>query len=67
METQHTISFDLIRRFSAEHPTIARSIIDSAIAQATNPDHIARLELAREYLTNPDFTTALTDYLAGLN
>lgn len=54
-------SFDLIRKFSEEHPETARAIIDSAIAQSANPDQIARLELAREYLTNPAFRTALTD------
>ena len=33
----------------------------------TDPDQIARLELVREYTTNPDFRKALEDYTWTLN
>lgn len=41
----------------------ARAQFDAAIANTTNPDQIAKLELAREYFTNPDFAQALADHL----
>jgi hypothetical protein len=43
--------------------TEARAIINAAINTSTNPDQIARLELAREYFTNPAFAQALADQL----
>lgn len=43
--------------------TAAREVFDRAITATTDADAIARLELAREYLTNPDFRTKLADYL----
>ncbi len=40
----------------------ARRIFDAAIARATDADKRARLELAREFFTNPAFAKALSDY-----
>lgn len=39
-----------------------RNAIDAAIANTEDADRIARLELAREYFTNPDFRQALEDH-----
>lgn len=39
----------------------ARRIFDQAIAKLDDPDAIARLELAREYFTNPAFKKWLED------
>ena len=46
-------------------PTTAevRAAFNDAIARATDPDARARLELAREALTNPAFRAALADKL----
>jgi hypothetical protein len=48
----------------------ARKVFDQAIEEAHekgNPDSVARLELAREYFTNPTFREALEDYTYDLN
>lgn len=47
--------------------TEARAYFDAAIALATNPDTIARLELCREYFTNEDFRSALHDHVYRIN
>lgn len=39
-----------------------KATINTAIAAHTDPDKIARLEVAREYFTNPDFRKRLSDY-----
>jgi len=41
----------------------AREIFNQAAANATDADAIARIELAREYFTNPTFRKALADHL----
>lgn len=47
--------------------TEARAYFDAAIARTTDPDAIAKLELAREYFTNEEFRTALQDYVYLIN
>jgi hypothetical protein len=41
----------------------AREVFNQAIANTTDGDAIARIELAREYFTNPSFRKALEDHL----
>ena len=41
--------------------TDARNLFDAVIAKTTDADKVARLELAREALTNPDFFRARAD------
>jgi hypothetical protein len=41
----------------------AKEIFNAAIAKMTDPDQIAKAEVAREYFTNPDFRKALQDCL----
>jgi hypothetical protein len=41
----------------------AREIFNQAAASATDTDAIARIELAREYFTNPAFRKALEDFV----
>jgi hypothetical protein len=43
-------------------PAEARALLDAAVERATDPDKRARLELAREFLCNPEFSKALADY-----
>jgi len=46
-----------------------RAIIDKAVAArqaAGDEDAVARLEIAREYFTNPTFRRALEDYSFAL-
>lgn len=45
----------------------ARQIFDNAIASQTDADQIAKLELMREYFTNPAFRKALEDKVAQIN
>ena len=47
---------------TTDNPTIpdVRDAFNQAIARAANPDTVARLELAREYFTNPAFRDWLT-------
>lgn len=47
--------------------TEARAYFDAAIARATDPDVIAKLELCREYFTNEEFRAALQDYVYLIN
>ena len=37
----------------------ARNIFNAAIASNTDADQIAKIELCREYFTNPEFRAAL--------
>lgn len=39
----------------------ARDLFNAVIAKTSDADKVARLELAREALTNPDFFRALAD------
>lgn len=41
----------------------AREVFNQVIATLTNADQIAKIELAREYFTNPEFAKALADHL----
>jgi hypothetical protein len=45
----------------------AREIFNQAIAQTHDAEQIAKLELCREYFTNPAFRKALEDYTATTN
>lgn len=40
----------------------ARAFFDAAIAEESNPDTVAKLELAREYFTTPGFAERLADF-----
>lgn len=48
---------------TTDNPPIpnVREAFNQAIARAANPDTVARLELAREYFTNPAFRDWLTE------
>lgn len=39
----------------------ARNLFNKAINETTDKNQIAKLELAREYFTNPDFRKALEE------
>jgi protoheme ferro-lyase len=43
--------------------TEARAVFNSVIATESNPDRVAKLELLREYFTNPEFRKALEDHV----
>lgn len=43
-----------------------RKIFDNAALAEPDPDTRAKIELCREYLTNPPFRTWLADTIAGL-
>lgn len=45
----------------------AKRIFNDAIAKQTDADKVARLELVREYFTNPEFRTALHDHVWAIN
>lgn len=45
----------------------AREIFDQAIANETDPDRIANVELMREYFTNPEFRVAMQNEVARVN
>lgn len=45
----------------------AKAIFNKAIGTAKDADQVARLEVAREYFTNPDFRKKLEDYVWELN
>ncbi len=45
----------------------AKAIFNKAIAATTDADAIARLELVREYCTNPAFKVALEDHVWATN
>ncbi len=42
--------------------TEIRSEMNKAILQQTDPDTIARMEVVREFFTNPDFKAKLEEY-----
>lgn len=44
-----------------------RAVFDGAIAASQDPDRNARLELLREYFTNPDFARRLHDVVWDIN
>lgn len=45
----------------------AKEIFNAAIAKMTDPDQIARAEVAREYFTNQAFRKALQDRVWEIN
>ena len=45
----------------------AREIFDAAIANETDGDRIAKVELMREYFCNDTFRIALQNYVAQIN
>jgi signal transduction histidine kinase len=45
----------------------AKAIFNKAIETAKSADQVARLEVCREYFTNPDFRKKLEDYVWELN
>ena len=47
--------------------TELRQIFDRAISQQKDADKVARLELCREFFTNPEFRAALSDEVARVN
>ena len=42
-------------------------MFNEVIAKTTDADAIARLEVVREYLTNPEFRTNLEEYTWNVN
>jgi hypothetical protein len=44
----------------------AREVFTTAIKSAKNADQVARLQLAREFFTNPAFAKALADHVWSL-
>lgn len=63
----YTPSHEPITRRREMNNQEARRIFDQAIANETDQDRIARVELLREYFTNPEFRAALLDHVAELN
>lgn len=47
--------------------TEAREIFNKALANETNADRIAKVELLREYFTNPAFRAAMEEEVARIN
>lgn len=47
--------------------TEARAIFNGAIEEAGDADAVARLELAREYFTNPTFRKNLEQFVWEIN
>jgi hypothetical protein len=45
----------------------AREIFNQTIETATDADLIARLEIAREFFTNPEFRAKLADFVWSIN
>ena len=45
----------------------AREIFTAAIAGETDPDRIARVELLREFFTNAEFRSAMSNEVARIN
>ena len=52
-----------IAEFAKSNPEAAREIFNAAIANVSDPDQIAKMELCREYFCNADFQSALHDYI----
>lgn len=52
----------------AELRTLIRDCINAEIVKKRdNPEQVARLEIAREYFTNPEFKQYLEDTVAEIN
>ena len=47
--------------------TEARKVFNQILATLTDADQIAKIELCREYFTNPDFRAALQNEVARIN
>ncbi len=47
--------------------TEAREVFNKVIAGLTDADSIAKVELAREYFTHPEFRVALSKEVARIN
>jgi hypothetical protein len=45
----------------------AKEVFNQVIATQTDADKIAKIELAREYFTNPTFRKALEDHVWQIN
>jgi hypothetical protein len=45
----------------------AREVFNQVISNLTDADQIARIELAREYFTNPTFAKVLADHVLQIN
>jgi hypothetical protein len=45
----------------------AREVFNQAIANTKDADAIAKIELCREYFTNPKFRKALADHVYSIN
>jgi hypothetical protein len=45
----------------------AKEVFNQAIKTAKNADQVARIELAREFFTNPAFRRALEDHVWSIN
>ena len=45
----------------------AKAIFNKAIESAKDADQIARIEICREYFTNPEFKKGLENYVWNLN
>jgi hypothetical protein len=46
---------------SAKEAIKVRAVFDKAISETKDPERVAKLELLREWYTNPKFRTALSD------
>jgi hypothetical protein len=53
--------------FAKANPETAREIFNGIIAQESDADRRAALELFREYTCNPAFAAALSQYVWELN
>lgn len=56
---------DLIIAFAKANPSEAATIINQYIAGLSDADEIAKLEVVREYICNPEFKQNLEDYYAA--
>jgi hypothetical protein len=45
----------------------AKQIFNQVIATVQDPDRVARMEICREYLTNPDFRKGLEQFVREIN
>lgn len=45
----------------------AREVFNKAAAAATTPEAVARIEICREYFTNPAFKAWMEGYVAKIN
>lgn len=56
-----------IMQFAATNPEEARRVFNQRIANETDADRIADLEIAREYCCNPEFKSFLESATASIN